>query len=178
MSVNTILSSKISDTGSEPVSVEQAKLHAAIDYTDYDSILPIYLSAARQSIEKATGQALVSKKVNLTVALYAGNVFKLPHSPVNSVNYIVQTFPVQNVILEPNEQSNVGVNSDFVVIDLDGIYDIEYECSITSVSADMKLAVLQMFAFIFNHRGEYMEGKLDYAVEAERIIGQNTRFVI
>ena len=80
MSVNTILSSKISDTGSEPVSVEQAKLHAAIDYTDYDSILPIYLSAARQSIEKATGQALVSKKVNLTVALYAGNVFKPPHS--------------------------------------------------------------------------------------------------
>ena len=177
MSVNTIISCKITDTGAEPVTMEQAKLHAAIDYSDYDSLIPIYIAAARQSIEKATGFALVTKKVNLSVALVGGNVFRLPHSPVSQVNYIVPALPNDN-LLDPTDIINVGPNNDFILVDIDGIYDIEYECNIAFVPADIKLSILQMFAFIFNHRGEFTEGKLDYSVEAERIIGQNTRFVI
>lgn len=174
MAVNTIISSKVTETGSEPVSLEQAKLHAAIDFTDYDAILPIYLSAARQSVEKATGQALISKKVNLTAQLIYNTPFRLPDSPISQVNYITPTFNNNGF----QDQSNVGVANDFIIVDLDGTYDIEYECSISSVSADLKIAILQVFTFIFNHRGEYMEGKLDYSVEAERITGQNARFII
>lgn len=174
MAVNTIISSKVTETGTEPVSLEQAKLHAAIDYSDYDAILPIYLSAARQSVEKATGQALISKKVNLTAQLISNTPFRLPDSPISQVNYITPTFNNNGF----QDQSNVGVANDFIMVDLDGTYDIEYECSISSVSADLKIAILQVFTFIFNHRGEYMEGKLDYSVEAERITGQNSRFII
>lgn len=174
MAVNTIISSKVTETGSEPVSVEQAKLHASIDYNDYDSILPIYLSAARQSIEKATGIALISKKVNLTANMVANTIFRLPDSPVSQVNYITSTLTNEQY----QDQSNVGVANDFVIVPVDGIFDIEYECSVSSVSADIKIAIMQMFTFIFNHRGEYAEGKLDYSVEAERIVGQNARFQI
>ncbi len=39
MAVNTIISTRVTETGTEPVSIEQAKIHAAIDYTDYDSIV-------------------------------------------------------------------------------------------------------------------------------------------
>lgn len=174
MAVNTIISSKVTETGSEPVSIEQAKLHASIDYNDYDSILPIYLSSARQSIEKATGIALISKKVNLTANMVANTIFRLPDSPVSQVNCITSTLTNEQY----QDQSNVGVANDFVIVPVDGIFDIEYECSVSSVSADIKIAIMQMFTFIFNHRGEYAEGKLDYSVEAERIIGQNARFQI
>lgn len=174
MAVNTIISSKVTETGSEPVSLEQAKLHAAIDFTDYDAILPIYLSAARQSVEKATGIALISKTVKLTVSMVANTVFRLPDSPVTQVNYIEPTISNEH----PQDQSNVGVQNDFVMVALDGIYDIEYECTVSSVPADLKIAILQVFTFIFNHRGDYSEGKLDYSLEAQRITEQNTRFSI
>ncbi len=178
MSVNTILSSKITETGTEPVTLAQAKMHAAIDYTDYDTILPIYLSAARLSIEKATGLSLITKRVDITVELVANVLFKLPYSPVTLVNSIIGTLTNDDVTSYATNEKNVGVNKDFIIVDVSGIYDVQYDSSITSVAADLKLAIMQMFTFIFNHRGEYMEGKLDYAVEAERIIGQNTRFVI
>jgi len=178
MAVNTIISTRVTETGTEPVSIEQAKIHAAIDYTDYDSILPIYLSAARQSIEKATSIALISKKVNLTVSLVANTLFRLPDSPVSQVNYIISTLNNSTASYYTQDQSNVGAANDFVIVEMDGLYDIEYECSVSSVQADLKIAIMQMFTFIFNHRGEYSEGKLNYSVEAERIVGQNARFQI
>lgn len=180
MAINTLLSTKITDTGSEPVTIEQAKLHASIDYTDYDSIIPIYISAARIAVEKTTGLALVEKTVQHTANLKANVPFQLSYSPVKQFNYAVHdsTAYGQNYWLSTDMPINFGVNGEVLVVEHDGIYDIEYKAGLASVPADLKLAVLQMFTFIFNHRGEYGEGKLDVAVEAERIVMNSRRFSI
>lgn len=181
MAVNTILSTKITDTGVEPITVEQAKLHAAIDYPDYDSILPIYISAARIAIEKATGLALVEKTIKQTVSVYQGFPYRLRFSPVKQFNYALlvdQNNCGQTVLASPASPVNLGANNDVLYINESGIYEIEYKAGFDTVSADLKLAILQMFAFIFNHRGDYSEGRLDISAEAERIIIDTQRFVI
>ena len=181
MSINTILSSKVTDTGSEPITAEQAKLHASIDYTDYDSIIPIYISAARIAVENATGLALVDKTVKLTARLYSGMPLKLPYSPVKQFSYaalVVQNAYGQNVWSPSDPIDAYGVNDDLLTVATDGMYEIEFTAGYANVPADLKLAILQMFTFIFNHRGEYNEGKLDTAIEAERIIINNRRFAI
>lgn len=180
MAINTLLSTKITDTGSEPVTTEQAKLHASIDFTDYDSIIPIYISAARIAVEKTTGLALVAKTVEHTASLKANVPFQLSYSPVTEFSYAVHDDQAygQNYWLSSELPSNFGSNGEVLVVENDGIYDIMYKAGYSTVPADLKLAVLQMFTFIFNHRGEYGEGKLDLSVEAERIIMNNRRFSI
>lgn len=181
MAINTVYATKITDTGSEPITTAQAKLHCAIDYTDYDNLIPIYISAARIAVERATGLALVTKTVKLTAALIAKVPFQLSHSPVTEFKYII---PVEfysynyDYIWDGVNGVNLGVNNELVTVEHDGIYEIEYDAGYTTVPADLKLAVLQMFAFIFNHRGEYAEGKLDISLEAERILQSNSRFLI
>jgi len=180
MSINTVLSTKITDTGSEPITVEQAKLHASIDYTDYDSIIPIYISAARMAVEQSTGLALVEKTVRQTVKIHADVPFQLSYSPVKQFSYAYcdpdQTGP--NYWFNAELPSNFGANDEIIEVDRDGIYEIEYKAGYTTVPPDLKLAVLQMFAFVFNHRGEYQEGKLETSMEAQRIITNVRRFAV
>lgn len=180
MAINTILSTKVTDTGTEPITTAQAKLHASIDYTDYDSIIPIYISAARQAVEKYTGYALVDKTVKHTANLKANVPFQLSYNPVKQFSYAIRDYGQmnQNMILDGELANNFGANSEIVIVEQDGIYDIEYTAGFTSVPADLKLAVLQLFTFIFNQRGEYSEGKLDISLEAERIVRNVTRFAI
>lgn len=181
MAINTVHSTKITDTGSEPITTAQAKLHCAIDYSDYDTLIPIYISAARIAIERATGLALVQKTVKITAELQANYPFQLSHSPITEFKYVVPV-DIEDYNIELSWDGlngvNFGANFDVINVKNSGIYDIEYEAGFATVPSDLKLAVLQMFAFIFNHRGEYNEGKLDISVEAERIMQSNSRFLI
>lgn len=181
MPTNTVISTKITDTGAEPITIQQAKLHASIDYNDYDSLLPIYISAARIAIENATGLAIVDKTVKQIVQLYTNSLFKLSYSPVKSFHYgieLVTNDCGQYILISTGDQLNFGANDEVVTSPSNSLYEIEYEAGFSTVPADIKLAILQMFTFIFNHRGEYNDGKLDISVEAERIIMNNKRFII
>jgi hypothetical protein len=106
--------------------------------------------------------------------------FQLTYSPVKQFNYAIQDYSQlgQEYGLNSDTGLNFGSNGEVLMVDLDGMYDIEYKAGFDTVPADLKLAVLQMFTFIFNHRGEYSEGKLDISVEAERIVRNVSRFVI
>lgn len=181
MPINTVISTKISDTGSEPITTEQAKLHAAIDYGDYDSLIPIYISAARIAIENATGLALIEKTVKQVIQLYGNTLFKLSYSPVKTFNYgyeLSLNECGQYIINGTGQPVNYGANDEVIVVPTSGIYEVEYAAGYSVVPADLKLAILQMFTFIFNHRGEYNDGRLDISVEAERIIMNNKRFIV
>lgn len=181
MPINTVISTKITDTGSEPITTAQAKLHASIDYADYDSLLPIYISASRIAIENATGQAILQKTVKQVVQLYANSVFKLSYSPVIAFNYgieLTQDSCGQYSINGSGLPVSYGANDEVIVAEKTGMYEIEYVAGYDTAPADLKLAILQMFAFTFNHRGEYNEGRLDMSMEAERIIMNNKRFIV
>jgi hypothetical protein len=180
MAINTILSTKITDTGSEPITTTQAKLHASIDYGDYDSLIPIYISAARIAIERATGLALVEKTVKHTVNLKADVPFAFSYSPVKQFSYAIYE-PNQigpNYWINGELPNSFGANNELLTVEQDGMYEIEYKAGYDVVPNDLKLAILQMFTFIFNHRGEYQEGKLETSLEAQSIILDVRRFSI
>jgi hypothetical protein len=180
MSVNTIHSTSIIDTGSEPITTAQAKLHASIDYTDYDSLIPIYISAARLAVEQATGLAIVEKTVKSQATIYKGYPLKVGYSPVITMNYVVGMGA--NSACQYNGDTgyvnNIGVSNEIISVEYDGMYEFEYSAGYETVPSDLKLAILQMFTFIFNNRGEYAEGKVDVSLEAQRIMGQNARFLV
>lgn len=176
MSVNTIYSTKVTDIGDEPVTASQAKLHASIDYSDFDGLIPIYLSAARIAIERASGVAILQKTVKCQAYIYSEAPFMLQYSPVQQVNYITGVASTSSCT--PEGPSYYGVNNEVILVSEPGQYEIEYIAGHETCPADLKLAILELFTFIFTHRGEYSEGKLDISLEAARIIGENARFLV
>lgn len=176
MSVNTILSTKVTEVAGEPVSAPDAKLHASIDYDDFDSLIPIYISAARIAIERATGLSILQKTIVTQAFLYPEFPFSLQYSPVKSVNYVIGIGDTPTC--EGEDPVLSGANNEIIQVKQAGHYEIEYSTGFATCPADLKLAILQLFTFIFTHRGEYSEGKLDISVEALRIIGENARFQV
>jgi uncharacterized phiE125 gp8 family phage protein len=176
MSVNTIYSTKVTESAGEPVSASDAKLHASIDYSDFDTLIPIYLSAARIAIERATGLALVQKTIKCQAYIFPEAPFMLAYSPVKQVNYIMGVGSTSSC----TDESPVvlGANDEVVMVSEPGQYEIEYVAGFDTCPADLKLAIFELFTFIFTHRGEYSEGKLDISLEAARIIGENARFLV
>lgn len=56
----------ISSPGGEPVTVAECKLDSRIDGTEYDSILPALISAAREMCEQETGRRLLTQTLRAT----------------------------------------------------------------------------------------------------------------
>jgi uncharacterized phiE125 gp8 family phage protein len=178
MAINIIHSTKVIDGSNEPISTSEAKLHASIDYSEFDSIIPTYISAARLAVEKATGLALVQKTITSQATIYVEYPLILSYKPVKQVNYIRYLSENECDLYGADAPVVRGAENELVFVKKEGLYEIEYVAGMTSVPADLKLAILQMFAFIFTQRGDYNEGKLDVSLEAERIMGQNQRFFV
>jgi len=178
MQINIIHSTKVVDGSNEPVSASDAKLHASIDYSEFDSIIPTYISAARLAVEKATGLALVSKTITSQATIHPEYPLILSYKPVTQVNYIRYLSEDECDLYGADAPVVRGAENELVFVKKKGLYEIDYIAGMSSVPADLKLAILQMFAFIFTQRGDFNEGKLDVSLEAERIMRQNQRFLV
>lgn len=97
---NTFLDKSIveSYSGSEPVTLAEAKTQCRVDFTDDDTLISDLITAARQSIEEYCHISLVPKVVTLTVNMTeqlksnyaqpfqvreAFGVFELPYGPAS-----------------------------------------------------------------------------------------------
>ena len=178
MQINIIHSTKVVDGSSEPVTTSEAKLHASIDYSAFDTIIPTYISAARLAVEKATGLALVQKTVTSQATIHPEYPLILSYKPVKQINNIAYLGGDECDIYGCDAPVVRGAEKELIFVKREGLYEIEYVAGMTTVPADLKLAVLQMFAFIFTQRGDFNEGKLDVSLEAERIMRQNQRFLV
>lgn len=75
----------------EPVSLEEVKAHLRIADDDSDTLLPIYIAAARQWIDGNDGwlgRALVSQTWELTLDEFPTSEIRLPLPPVQSVTSV------------------------------------------------------------------------------------------
>ena len=105
----------------------------------------------------------------------------MSYSPVKTFNYgleLNQSDCGQYMLNGTGQPVNYGANDEVIIAEKTALYEIEYVAGYTTVPADLKLAILQMFTFIFNHRGEFSDGRIDVSIEAERIIMNNKRFII
>lgn len=84
----------IEETGDEPVSASEAKSQLRISFTDDDTIIGTYITAARQAIESMTNRAIITQTRTLTMSEFpAGDkqFFELPGGNIMSVSSIAYT---------------------------------------------------------------------------------------
>lgn len=126
-------------TGSEPVTLEELKLHLSIDFDDHDDLLNILLKSAREEVEIYTGLSLVDSDIK--VRWESVTIAELPYGPVKSVTESA------SYNLEGLMGSFVSVNDN-----TGNALEIEYKTGYTSVPTDLKLAIMKLATDNFEQR--------------------------
>lgn len=90
----------IVDVQTEIITVEEAKAFMQIDFTDFDSIIPTFIKAAREEAEKYTGLSIGEREIQLEGDFTNQNAY-MPFAPYNepsisglqNVGYSADTLP-------------------------------------------------------------------------------------
>lgn len=97
----------------EPVTLEEAKLHARVDGADEDALLEVLIASARAHGESITRRAFVTQTLQLTLPKFPSNggPIELPRPPfqaVTSVSYINTQGNV--VVMDPLDYFALGAS--------------------------------------------------------------------
>jgi len=139
--------SQTTPPATEPISLAEAKSHARIDSSDEDTLLGIYITAARQAYEAVSGLALITQTWTQYHDCWFGGEISLMRNPVASVssvkyydadnaqqtfssaNYFVDTFSTRaRIVLAPN----VSLPSTY---DRPNVWEIEFVCGAATAEA-------------------------------------------
>lgn len=160
-------------TGTEPVTLAEAKAHCRVDFTDDDTLITGLITAARTMIEDYCHVSLVQKTVTLTTqsierpqTLYsqpwqvrqAFNGFELPYGPIKAVSSVTSVnsdgFTITALTLNA-DYFLVGV--DFQTIKIVNNYSnniLVYITGYNTLPPTLKLAILNELSYRYDHRGE------------------------
>ena len=129
------------DLDTEPITLQDAKNWLQVDYPDWDDLITMLITAAREQSEKVSGQAYGVKTIKVTGNEKAERV------------YPIQPF-IEDVTLDEEETANY-----------------EYKAGFTTLPMDLKVAVLQRVAtgFAYRQNGiqEAVNGVLNQSHNAE-----------
>ena len=101
----------ITPPASEPLTLDEAKLHLRVDGTDEDSLITSLIVAARQGAEHLTGRALMPQTLELALDEFSDKI-KLPRPPfvsVTSVTYVdlmgdTQTLDASGFVIDDHSE--------------------------------------------------------------------------
>lgn len=151
---NKIIDLQITETGAEPLSVQEAKDHLHITYTDDDTDLNRMIKSCRQSIEKFCGISLVTKTVVLIADLFRET--ELPQGPVVSFTSAELKTDISTYTLQTADDSYTIESGAFarIIPYAGGRWRLSYTVGMTPVDQDLILAIRNELAFRYENRGE------------------------
>lgn len=147
----------------EPVSLAEAKAHVRVTSSDHDTVLGIYITAARQFVENYTGLKLVEQTVQFSRRNFRLHM-PLPVAPIQSlsISYVdpdeatqtlaTSTYQVEGLnTLRPVLHKDPDANWP----DLDDgpeVITVEAVVGFTTMPEDLKNAMLLLIATWFDRR--------------------------
>lgn len=153
--LNSIIDIKITEgTVTEPVTLDEAKAQCIVDFSADDNYITSLIKQCRQEFENICGISIVEKNIVLIADWKREQ--QLPYPPVKAINDIkVKTGNSSNGATEyetPNTYSTDGG-----LFDLSGCnrLKISYTTGMETVSADLKLALLNLIAWRYENRGDH-----------------------
>lgn len=166
----------ITDAAVEPISTTEAKLDARVDGASEDSLVSIYISAARKHFEAITDRALITQTHEVYYDKVPTNIV-LPIAPVQSITSIkyLDTNGAEQTLA--TSEYTVDVNSSPARIKIDCKPSVEftlnaltvrfvagYGDAATDVPADIRRAVLYMCTQFYEHRTPVVQGTISPSV--------------
>jgi uncharacterized phiE125 gp8 family phage protein len=73
----------------EPISLEEAKLHLRVENVEDDTLIALLISSAREAVEKFLGWKIPERQFEIVLDRYPEMPYRFPIRPVQSVESIV-----------------------------------------------------------------------------------------
>ena len=151
--MNKIYETFITDTGSEPVTLEQLKTFCRVTDSDNDDLLTELITIARKKIERYTLLSLVDKTIVLTGCI--NQMFLLPWPNISEVTQvrhlegqIVDTGANDWEILDEDDYQLIGYHQKHFNPHLNGTTEITYTTTANTDSGlkhDLKRVALWLY---------------------------------
>jgi uncharacterized phiE125 gp8 family phage protein len=155
----------------EPVTLEDAKLHLKVDTPDDDALITRLIAAARARAEWHAGRALNTQSWILWLDCWPScGIFEIPLPPLQSVTSVTVYAPDDSpTVLDPATYQVDAASaparltpksSQPAPVNLRAINSIAvaftagYGDDATDVPAGLRAAILELIAFLYEHRGE------------------------
>lgn len=176
--INAIIEVTENDTvygyESEPVTLDELKAYAKIDFNDEDEIITGLITAARQQLEKFTALSFVPKRLTAILQNDCGGI-EIPYGPV--------TLPLDITLITDEDGNEVDLTirgNQFPYIEstiqwVQLIYDAGY----SDLPTVLKTAIKAQAFFLYENRGEKLgfgqadslrQYNADYVCNAARIL--------
>ena len=147
-------------SGSEPVTLAQAKAYNRVLFSVDDSTIELLITQARETLEQATNLSLVEQTIELTLDTYKDK-FRLPYGPISAITTV--TVNTDNVTADYISDNGL------IKFNGTGTLKAEYEAGGVEFQG-LKIAMLEMIAFLYTNRGTAN----DYPATVKRWILNNT----
>lgn len=153
--LNSIIDITIAENNpTEPVTLSQIKSQCIVDHSLDDTLLTELGKQCRQEFENICGISIVEKNIVLIADWKREQ--QLPYPPIKAINEIkVKTGNSTNGATEYDTPSCYSIDGGF--FDLSGCnrLKITYTTGMTTVSEDLKLALLNLIAFRYENKGDH-----------------------
>jgi uncharacterized phiE125 gp8 family phage protein len=144
----------------EPVTVSEVKAFLQVEGTAYDSVLAIFITAARKQIEQYCNVSLVPKEIICKVRNPNYKPFPLPFGPVDTVTAVKwKECPSQLVTLTEGDDYDVDlgtityINSSEADTQPCNFHQVEYTTT-ADTSVAFKQAIIAQAAYMYTHRDD------------------------
>lgn len=165
----------------EPCTLAQAKTQAIVTYTDDDTLITSLIKTARKAIENYCNVSMVAKTIIMTADLY--NEYELPYGPVTGIlgvqtrtgtegsgpaSYATQTSGwgvdgTEFMTFKPSIVGGFNINIPYTGYDNPPCWANRYRITYTAgpyTPDDLVQAVLVQIVFLYERRGEEVEGTI------------------
>jgi uncharacterized phiE125 gp8 family phage protein len=141
----------------EPVTLNEARLYCRVTNVSENDLIQLMITAARETIEKATGLSLVPK----TIEVYFNNIdgnFEVPFGPINKVTFELYDMAQGGIEIDSANFRLIG--DDFPKLtfpnyaNLKAFYGSGYNTQPNqTIPTDLKLAILDQISYNYENRG-------------------------
>ena len=161
MTENRYIETKVVDSGTEQVTVEQAKTYMSVTSSDYDTLIESLIPVARKRVEDFTHLSLVDKTVTLYVDFSVWRICKLtlPYQPLGSITSVkVMQGQLDNgdpdwLTLDVTDKDYILIGDDICELhsNYSGIHEIIYT-TVAKTDPSLLLTIKMVTNWLFRNR--------------------------
>jgi uncharacterized phiE125 gp8 family phage protein len=156
---------RITDAGSEPLTLDEVKLHLRVDLTDDDTLITRLISAARRICENYTERSFITQTWKASIDSFP-DVVELLHGPVSAVSAIsytdidgnTQTMDASDYILDLENviaritPATSWPSTQNIINAVSVTYTAGFGSSASNVPDDIKAAMLLIIGKMYDQR--------------------------
>lgn len=154
---NIISLSRVTDLGTEPITVDEAKTQLRVTFMDDDTEIGILITKARRYVENYCNISIVTQRIQVIASLVDN--WELPYGPVITIESVQDNAGVSGSgpVAFNNTTSEWRYTGGLFGPSYGYQYKIIYTAGMGTCPDDLKDAILQVLTFLYENRGKVVD---------------------